>query len=116
MASDLAANGYEAEMRLRNRGHALFDPHPGYRDDAMSELNPPVDIGDVGFVSRGSFHLLFNIHRPANDSLQIHGVPDGFEMVELNMRHVDRRGGDIQRVIVSSRRDVSMNVQVAASA
>ena len=111
----LPAEAYAVQMYSRLRGHALFDPHPGYRNNARTDLNPSVEIGDVGYVLRGSFRLLFNIHRPANDPAHIFGVPEGFTEVPLNKRRIDRRGGPIGRVVINTRDDLSASVQVGAS-
>ncbi len=69
----------ELAIKLPGYGHALWEPSPG-------SLSPPVEIGDVGFIRRGTFHRLFNILLPADHpSHQNFGVPEHHEPLQLNM-------------------------------
>ncbi|VDB96089.1 unnamed protein product [Peniophora sp. CBMAI 1063] len=116
MPSERAALGYEKDMRLRKRGHALFNPHPGYHQDPVSRalnLNPAVEIGDVGLILNGSFHLLFNIHRAKDDPHQIKGTPDNFVPLERGDIWVYPR--KIAREFVENRHGVSANFSVDVS-
>jgi hypothetical protein len=59
--------------RFPGYGHALWEPSP---------VDPSLhtSIGDVGYVSQGKFHRLFNILLPANDSSHLEfGVPPNHE-------------------------------------
>jgi hypothetical protein len=57
-------------IRFPAYGYALWEPSPG-------DLYHVASIGDVGYISHGRFHRLFNILLPADDpSHEIFGVPD----------------------------------------
>lgn len=57
-------------IRFPAHGHALWEPSPG-------DLYHVTGVGDVGYISRGRFHRLFNILLPADDpSHASFGVPD----------------------------------------
>src|SRR6266403_2266570 len=53
-------------------GHALWEPSPRKPDR-------PVQVGDVGFIRRGSFHRLFNALLPADHPSHEYGVPEYHE-------------------------------------
>ena len=60
-------------------GHALWEPSPG-------ELNPAVEVGDVGFIRDGGFQRLFNVLLPADDpSHENFGVPEDHQQLTLSM-------------------------------
>ncbi len=60
-------------IRFPALGHALWDPSPG-------DLYQVVGVGDVGYISEGRFHRLFNILLSADDpSHDNFGVPDNHE-------------------------------------
>jgi hypothetical protein len=56
-------------IKYPSYGHALWRPSPKNPDR-------PVQIGDVGFISRGKFHRLFNALLPADDPSHDLGVPE----------------------------------------
>ena len=57
-------------IRFPGYGHALWEPSPG-------DLYHVTSVGDVGYISQGGFHRLFNILLPADDpSHENFGVPD----------------------------------------
>lgn len=41
-------------------------------------------LGDVGYIRQGCFFRLFNTMRPADDPANQNGVPEGFEVFQLN--------------------------------
>ena len=63
-------------IRYPAHGHALWDPSPDIPDR-------PVEIGDVGFISMGKFHRLFNALLPEEDELQDLGVPEHYEQLQI---------------------------------
>ncbi|KAF8262522.1 hypothetical protein EI94DRAFT_1704705 [Lactarius quietus] len=66
-------------IRFPGYGHALWEPSPG-------GLYHVGGVGDVGYVSQGRFHRLFNILLPANDPSHANfGVPDGHEPFTPNV-------------------------------
>ena len=58
-------------------GHALWGPSPRNPDR-------PVQVGDVGFIRRGSFHRFFNALLPADDPSHERGVPEYHEPLVPN--------------------------------
>ncbi|KAF8265211.1 hypothetical protein EI94DRAFT_366055 [Lactarius quietus] len=70
-------------IRFPAYGHALWEPSPGDLYDVAS-------VGDVGYISEGRFHRLFNILLPADDpSHQNFGVPDNHEQFQPKVpRHL----------------------------
>jgi hypothetical protein len=71
-------------MRYPSYGHALWDPSP-------EDPDKPVQVGDVGFISEGQFHRLFNALLPANDSSHERGVPEYYEQLVPRLSdHLDR--------------------------
>ncbi|KAI9447262.1 hypothetical protein BJY52DRAFT_1127518 [Lactarius psammicola] len=70
-------------IRFPAHGHALWEPSPG-------NLYHAVGVGDVGYISKGRFHRLFNILLPADDpSHENFGVPDNHEPFKPNVpKHI----------------------------
>ena len=70
-------------IRFPGYGHALWEPSPG-------DLYHIVEVGDVGYISQGRFHRLFNILLPADDpSHQNFGVPDNHKPFKPNVsKHI----------------------------
>lgn len=71
---------YANQLLSLDRGRALWHPGPDNR--------PPVEIGDVGFIKRGRFCRLFNIHLPTDHPSQPNVLPEGFRPLELNQRQI----------------------------
>jgi hypothetical protein len=59
-------------IRYPSHGHALWQPSPRNPDK-------PVQVGDVGFISKGKFRRLFNALLPENDPSHEWGVPEYYE-------------------------------------
>ncbi|VDC05447.1 unnamed protein product [Peniophora sp. CBMAI 1063] len=97
------ALNYAIQMAPQGRGYALFNPQPLRRGNGLVR-DPRVEIGDLGYVSDGSFHLLFNVHRRPDDPLQIHGVPAGFRPLERNARLIEYHDRPCPRVMHSNER------------
>jgi hypothetical protein len=67
-------------------GYALWEPDPG-------DQNPPVEVGDVGFIRKGRFHRLFNALLPANhESHERFGVPEAHKPLRLTVTTHTCRG------------------------
>ncbi|KAH8984037.1 hypothetical protein EDB92DRAFT_1546751 [Lactarius akahatsu] len=66
-------------------GHALWEPDPGE--------DPPVEVGDVGFIREGQFHRLFNALLPQDhESHRRFGVPEYHEPLRPTVTdHINRR-------------------------
>ncbi|VDB99178.1 unnamed protein product [Peniophora sp. CBMAI 1063] len=83
----------------------------------MIELNPRVDLGDVGYITRGTFRLLFNIHRDAGDERQIHGVPPAFVKLELHETGIDRQREWLREpAYLNTHRGISTGFETSVSA
>ncbi|KAI9438727.1 hypothetical protein H4582DRAFT_194462 [Lactarius indigo] len=67
---------YRDQLASLYHGHALWVPDP-------ARLYDHVQVGDVGYVKQGQFLRMFNALLLADDSAQVHGVPEGY--VPLNM-------------------------------
>ena len=66
----------ELAIRYPAYGHALWNPSPGGRYNA-------VEIGDVGFIREGYFHRLFNVLLPEDHQSHQDGVPQHHEPLIL---------------------------------
>ena len=73
-----AARVYSEQLLAKGHGLPLWEPEP-------SELGE-VQIGDVGFIDNGGFCRLFNATRPADDPINLCGVPQGFIPLEYNKK------------------------------
>ena len=56
------------------------DLHPAnFREPAPTQNYPRIHVGDVGFIRRGQFHLLFSAGCPLGGRQLGYDVPDTFE-------------------------------------
>ncbi|GJE89740.1 hypothetical protein PsYK624_058460 [Phanerochaete sordida] len=78
MSSSCAAVIYAEQLVSRGYGLPLWHPEPTKFGE--------VELGDVGFVSEGSFIRLFNAMRPAHDPINDDGVPPDFVILQVNER------------------------------
>ena len=66
---------YQLALKHPAHGHALWDPSPG-------ELEPRVQVGDVGFIQEGKFHRLFSAMLPEDHPSHLRlGVPEYHEQL-----------------------------------
>ncbi|KAJ3513475.1 hypothetical protein NLJ89_g2926 [Agrocybe chaxingu] len=87
---------YERHFIRKGRGFPLWIP----RLDVSFPIpyrTKGVSIGDVGIITEGSFHFLFNILLPSNDPINADGVPHDFQPLQPT---IHSRG--IQRIQVFS--------------
>jgi hypothetical protein len=77
----------ELAIKYPGYGHALWEPSPpaGARYHA-------VQVGDVGFIRRGSFHRLFNALLPEDDESHRGSVPPHHKPLEIKMSPPTRTG------------------------
>ncbi|EKM48633.1 uncharacterized protein PHACADRAFT_266239 [Phanerochaete carnosa HHB-10118-sp] len=78
MSTSCPAVDYAEQLVGRGHGLPLWYPEP--TEGSFGE----VEIGDVGYVSEGAFIRLFNALHPADHPINVHGVPEGFVMLEPN--------------------------------
>ena len=71
-------------IKYPDYGHALWEPGPG-------KLYGAVEVGDVGYISEGKFHRLFNALLPADHASHGNfGVPEYHEpLVPYVSNHID---------------------------
>ncbi|KAJ7286908.1 hypothetical protein C8J57DRAFT_1707343 [Mycena rebaudengoi] len=114
---------YSRLLLPKGHGYPLFHPQPF--DDLPEEARRiGTEIGDVGVMtSDGSFDVVFNICRRADDPINRFGVPEGFEQVRLVPGDVaprasyHRPGSDVSNTKISKRRlDVDAGVDGNVSA
>ncbi|KAI0315936.1 hypothetical protein OF83DRAFT_306064 [Amylostereum chailletii] len=84
---------YSERLVPYGRGWAPWDPSPGVNAETDAR-NPPVQIGDVGYMLAGQFQRLFNVHLAHDDPAQADDLPDGFEALPLH------RARDVQKAKV----------------
>ncbi|KAJ7211629.1 hypothetical protein GGX14DRAFT_448918 [Mycena pura] len=116
---------YSRLLLPKGHGYPLFHPEP-FDDLPVDSRRRGTEIGDVGVLtSDGSFDIIFNICRPAEDPLNRFGVPEGFEQIRLGAGDVAPReqfyrpGSDVSSTNVAKRRldmaaGVDGNVQVSS--
>jgi hypothetical protein len=70
----------ELAIKYPSHGYALWEPSPqaGGRYHA-------VQVGDVGFIHRGSFHRLFNVLLPEDHESHRGSVPPHYKPLEIRM-------------------------------
>jgi hypothetical protein len=78
---------YATQLYSLTRGHAVYHPHPGWNHDRCSR-NPPVRIGDVGYMFMGGFQRLFNIHLEPGHAEQAEELPDSFEPMSFHQSQI----------------------------
>ncbi|KAJ7438712.1 hypothetical protein B0H11DRAFT_576374 [Mycena galericulata] len=109
---------YSRLLLPKGHGYPLFHPQP-FDDLPLESRREGTAIGDVGVVtSDGSFDVIFNICRSADDPLNRFGVPEGFEQINLGPGDVapraqyHRPGADVSNTRISKRRlDVDAGIE-----
>ena len=59
------------------------------RDPTPPETNARINVGDVGFIRRGKFHLLFSAGFPLKDRQLGDDVPSTFEPLNVDVKTLD---------------------------
>lgn len=73
----MAAHSRYAELMLElELGLPLWHPEPTSHGETL--------LGDVGYMRDGAFQRLFHAMLPADDPINAHGVPEGFEVLQLD--------------------------------
>ncbi|KAJ7039346.1 hypothetical protein C8F04DRAFT_305523, partial [Mycena alexandri] len=109
---------YSRSLIFKGHGYPLFNPQP-FDDLPLDTRRTGTEIGDVGIItSDGSFDVIFNICRAADDPLNRFGVPDGFEQVKLSSGDIApqqlyfRPGADVSSTKITKRRlDIDAGVE-----
>lgn len=80
-----APDVYAQQLFRLGYGYPLWNPEPP-RGEVL--------VGDVGFISDGSFYRVFNATKSETDPENGFGVPDGYEPFSLttDFSNVTRRG------------------------
>ncbi|KAI0635543.1 hypothetical protein C8Q77DRAFT_1039062, partial [Trametes polyzona] len=69
-------------------GYPLWAPEPSLQ---FGEVR----IGDIGYLSEGRFHFLFNCTVPEDDPINVRGVPPGFEAMTVDVTAVEEHPNEI---------------------
>lgn len=82
---------YARHLMTIGRGYPLWNPQPNKRCNS-DRFDPPVQIGDVGYITSGTFIRLFNATEDAHAEIkQAHGVPSNryvkFEVGERGLEN-----------------------------
>ncbi|KAF8196289.1 hypothetical protein K438DRAFT_1760455 [Mycena galopus ATCC 62051] len=109
---------YNRLLLSKGHGYPLFRPQP-FNDLPFDLRRVGTEIGDVGGVTTdGSFDIIFNICRAADDPLNRFGVPYGFERVNHRERDIAARedchkpGSDVSSATINKRRlDIDASVE-----
>ncbi|KAJ7067268.1 hypothetical protein C8F01DRAFT_1120809 [Mycena amicta] len=77
---------YFQALMHQGRGCPIFKPGPQPRlPDEYRKTG--ISIGDVGRLTpEGEFDFLFNIYRPREHAIHVHGVPENFEPLQRGVR------------------------------
>ncbi|KAJ7186014.1 hypothetical protein C8R46DRAFT_982798, partial [Mycena filopes] len=101
---------YTRLLLPKGHGYPLFHPQP-FDDLPLQSRRVGTEIGDLGVVtSDGSFDVIFNICRAADDPLNRFGVPAGFEQLVRDAEDVafraqyHRPGSDVSSTDIKKRR------------
>ncbi|KAJ7679997.1 hypothetical protein B0H14DRAFT_2192421, partial [Mycena olivaceomarginata] len=115
---------YTRLLLPKRHGYPLFHPQP-FDDLPLESRHIGTEIGDVGVVTAdGSFDIIFNICRSANDPVNRFGVPESFEQVLLGLGDVapralyHRPGSDVSSTTIIKRRldvDAGAVVEISTS-
>ncbi|KAJ7715884.1 hypothetical protein B0H16DRAFT_1251033, partial [Mycena metata] len=115
---------YTRLLLPKRHGYPLFHPQP-FDDLPLESRHIGTEIGDVGVVTAdGSFDVIFNVCRSANDPVNRFGVPEGFEQVQLGLGDVapralyHRPGSDVSNTTINKRRldvDAGAVVEISTS-
>lgn len=97
---------YADQLRELRRGQALYYPEP-------SPGEGPIEIGDVGYTKQGAFCRLFNVSRAADDPLQLLGVPEGFQ--SLNMGRIRQYDAALEPGPLHSRTIFRVNADIGTA-
>ena len=88
--STAASQVYARQLLSQKLGYPLYIPEP---NESLPEAcrQRGVSIGDVGIIAHdGSFTYAFNACAAAADPVNCHGVPIGFEPIQINPLRVAR--------------------------
>ncbi|KAF9791044.1 hypothetical protein BJ322DRAFT_1171048 [Thelephora terrestris] len=107
-----AGMGDISGMGVFRHGHALWEPEPNHNYERIK-------LGDVGYIRRGGFHLLFSATRPL-DSCQLgQDVPQSFEPLDVGpftLRQPLSPGCITESVVEKSGVDVGASASATPSA
>ncbi|KAJ7469879.1 hypothetical protein B0H11DRAFT_1684476, partial [Mycena galericulata] len=112
---------YSRLLLPKGHGYPLFHPQP-FDDLPLESRRTGTEIGDVGIVtSDGSFDVLFNICRTADDPMNRFGVPRDFEQIPLGPGDIapraqyHRPGSHVSNTQIRKRRlDVNADISMAS--
>jgi hypothetical protein len=95
MSKDYEVFREQLAIRYPGHGHAIWGPSP-----PTERSYNAVQVGDVGFMLRGSFHRLFNALLPEDDESRRGGIPPHYKPLEIRMSpptHQDTRPSNYLR-------------------
>ena len=74
---------YASQLVHLRYGHPLWYPEP--------EESGEVDIGDVGYITDGTFNRLFNARYDPNHEKNKNGVPENFDKLLVSDEDISER-------------------------
>lgn len=77
------ASLYAEQLIPLGRGFPLWEPEPTGLGEVL--------IGDVGYVDEGAFFRLFNAMLDADDPMNAGGVPEDFEVLDIDFTTIHGR-------------------------
>ena len=100
---------YAEQLYKFNRGLPVWEADPGWGRKTGRRL-PAVEVGDVGYMSRGRFICLFNIHLEPDDPRQPEQMPEYFEPLRIEDEDRDITLSKLKTLIFTSKTVRSVDV------
>ena len=101
---------YARQLYKLKRGYPIWEADPSWGVES-GKRQSAVEVGDVGFMFRGEFVRLFNIHLNIGDKRQPGKMPEYFEPLHID-RERDIRSAELKMQVFNTMTVRSANVQL----